>query len=320
MNLVILGIATTLSLLVSSCLRSTPPLRLGTSAGMAYDNFYLAESLGYYEKQPIRLVNYPTSEDKSRAFRNHQVDALATSLGDALILADSDASLRNVLILSASRGGDAMLAQPSIHNLQELKGQTIGVEASGRGTVMLTRALEKAGLSMEDINVQPLDISSQIDGFKQKSVHAIVTREPLCSKLLETGAKDIFSSRQIPNDILNVLMVRSDTIIGHQLELEHLVQGWFQARHYYHQNPQDAAERLISRNQLSTVQLIEAMEGLREFSLEENLEMLSLKTPWLQESLKKVQEDLVQNHALRKLYRISDLVSNQIIRDLSPIN
>ncbi len=314
----ILGIATTLSLLVSSCLRSTPPLRLGTSAGIAYDNFYLAESLGYYEKQPIRLVNYPTSEDKSRAFRNRQVDALATSLGDALILADSDASLRNVLMLSASRGGDAMLAQPSIENLQDLKGQTIGVEASGRGTVMLTRALEEAGLSMEDINVLPLDISSQMDGFKRESVHAIVTQEPLCSRLLATGAKDVFSSRQIPNEILDVLMVRSDTIAGHRPELERLIQGWFQAGQYYRQNPQDAAERLTSRNQLSTEQLIEAMEGLKEFSLEENLEMLSLKTPWLQESLKKIQEDLVQNHGLRKLYRLGDLVSNQIIQDLSP--
>ncbi len=313
----LVGLISAISLAFVSCTSNAAPLRIGTTTGLSYNNVYLAQRLGYYDQQDIRLINYPTVEDKNRAFRNQQLDGLLLSLGDALLLSDTDPHLKIVLILSSSCGADAVITRNPIKSLYELKKQTVAIEASSRGTLMLTRLLDLAGLTIEDIQVVPLDLNDQINSFRQSSVSTIITYEPILSQLIAEGAQEVFSSHQMLNEIVDVLLVRDDSIESYKLALQELINGWFKAQEYYRNKPQDAAKIIFARNKLMSKELFKAMQGIHEYTLEENARMLSLKESWLEKCVHKLQEELAQSHHLQKIYPLEELIDNHLIEALA---
>ncbi len=120
---------------------------MGTVVWPGYDNLYVAKELDYYNSTPIRLVNYSSVADQIRAFQNGELEAVALTMGDALVLSENISDLRTVLVLDSSFGADVVLAKPAIKYLGELKGKRVGVEASGLGAFMLARTLESVKLT-----------------------------------------------------------------------------------------------------------------------------------------------------------------------------
>jgi NitT/TauT family transport system substrate-binding protein len=76
-----LGIATvTLCIaILASCTKAEPPLRVGTNVWPGFETLYLARSLGYYDRTPIRLVDYPSGTEEVRAYRNGEIEVAGLS-------------------------------------------------------------------------------------------------------------------------------------------------------------------------------------------------------------------------------------------------
>ncbi|HEY9807297.1 MAG TPA: hypothetical protein V6D04_12060, partial [Candidatus Obscuribacterales bacterium] len=81
-----MAVITSFSVL-ASCSQNSPPLRVAVNLWPGYETLYLARSLGYYDNTPIQLVDLPSGAEEVRAFRNHNVEAAAVSLDQALVLA-----------------------------------------------------------------------------------------------------------------------------------------------------------------------------------------------------------------------------------------
>lgn len=310
------AIACFLSMLASCLHMPPPPLRVGANVWPGYESLYLARDLGYYDDSPIQLVDYPSATEVSRALRNGDLEVAALTLDETLALAETNPDVRVVLITDFSAGGDAIIAASEIETLAELKGQKVGVESTALGAFVISRALEQAGLSIEDVEIISLGVSEHEAAFKQGIVDAVVTFEPVRSNLLAEGANLIFDSTQIPGEIVDVLVV-PQAVLDHQKKtLDLLVKGWFRALDYLHQNPQDAAKRMAPREGISPDQFLASLELLHIPDLTENKTLLSQTDPTLPNVAGQLSELMIEQNLLQQALETEVLFDNRLVDTL----
>lgn len=307
-----------LELVFVSCAKEPPPpLRIGTNIWPGFESLYLARNLGYYENTPIRLVDYPSSSEIIRAYRNGELEMSAITADEVLLLANTEPNISIVLVMDVSNGGDVILAKPEISKLQDLKGRRIGVEASALGAYMVTRALEQVGMSPKDVQIVSLGVSEHERAFKQGRVDAVVTFEPVRSNLLAAGAKLLFDSTQIPGEIVDCLVVHKELLTTNQLAaMQTMVNGWFRAVDYLQKNPQDAARLVAPRTGITPKQFLKSLDGLRTPDIRENQKLLSKTDTSLLNGMKKLSKVMVANNLLPKAVEPTSLLDDRLVKNL----
>lgn len=248
------------------------PLAVGTNVWPGYEPLYLARNLGYYNDS-IRLVEYSSATEVLRAIRNKLIDVAALTLDEVLLLRQSGVDVRIVLVTDISNGGDVIVARPGIESLADLKGRKVGVESTALGAYVLTRALQKVGLTPADVQVVPIEVASHYMAYTDNVMDAVVTFEPVRSQLLRDGAHLVFDSSQIPGEIVDVVVVREEVLAGKEEQIQGLISGWFKALTYLSVNPNDASKRMTGRLNLSPEEVLASYEGLILPDPEGNLDM-----------------------------------------------
>lgn len=254
--------------------KPSEPLRLGTNVWPGYEPFYLARELGYLDDE-IRLVEYASASQVINAFRNGVIEAAALTLDEVLLLVQHDFDVKVVLVIDISAGADAILGKPPIQTMGDIVHKRVGVESSALGAYVLSRALEIAGLDYEDVLVVPLEVNEHERAFRDGKIDVVVTFEPVRTKLLESGANLLFDSRQIPNEIVDVLVVEGQFLEKHPDRVGDLTRAWFQALNYFAANPKDGATRMGRRLSLSPEEILRGFEGLELPSQDENRRLLA---------------------------------------------
>lgn len=231
--------------LAAACSDATErTLRVATFPWPGYESLHLAESLGYLDPKTLRLVELVNDEQAIGAMLAGTVDAATLTLDEALALVQDGMDIRVVLIMDVSAGADVVMARPSIADAQGLKGKRVGVQTAAVGAVMLDAVLSSAGLTTDDIQLVSVSVDEQEAAFVQGRIDAVVTYEPVRSKLLRQGAHVIFDSRAVPGRIVDVLVVRTDMLPVHAAAVKQLVAAHFRALDYLRSHPEDAAHRI----------------------------------------------------------------------------
>lgn len=300
---------------VSCAKEPPPPLRIGTVVWPGFECLYLARDLGYYKDTPIRLVEYSATPEITRAFRNRELEAIAYTIPEALSLIIAEPTLQVVLVTDISHGGDVILAKPDIQNLQALKGRRVGIESSSAlGAYIFIRALEQVNLSPKDVQIIPLEVSEHERAFKQGTVDAVITYEPVRSNLLAAGAKLLFDSSKIPNEIVDVLLVRGNLLANQPTDLQALINGWFRALAYLKNNPQDAAHRIASREGITPKQFLESLKGIRIPDIQENQKLLGKTDASLVNTIRRLSKIMVEKNLLAQQVDPIRLLNDQLVK------
>ncbi|MFZ5584284.1 MAG: ABC transporter substrate-binding protein [Pseudomonadota bacterium] len=281
------------------------PLRLGSNEWPGYAPLHLARERGYWGDAPLRLYELTSSSEVLRALRNGALDGAALTSDEALSLLADKVEVRVALVLDISHGGDALVARPEIRRLADLKGRRIGVENQALGAYMLTRALAQGGLAPADVSVVPLTVDTHINAYIAGAVDAVVTFEPVLSRLQAMGAHQLFSSRQTPGEIFDLLVVREEAYRQHRATLKTLSQAWFRVLDEFKAAPAEVAAALGRRTQSSGPELLKALDGLVLPDRQENLNLLTGATPAIAAPLQRLvtlmQERQLLSHGVAPL-------------------
>lgn len=292
-------------------------LRLGTNVWPGYEPLYLARELGSFEKKRIKLVEYLSASEVIRAFRNRQLEAAALTLDEVFLLLEREIPVQIVLVTDISNGGDAILARPGITDIAMLKSKKVAVEAGALGAYVISRALEKNDLTLADIQVVNLEVSEHETAFKTGAVDAVVTFEPVRSRLLAAGATEVFSSRDIPGEIVDVIAVHRDYLANDTNAVHELIEGWFAALRYLEENPDAAAKHISLRMRMPPADVLRSYEGLDLPGRDRNHALLGGTSPGLIEVARRLQDIMVRAKLLRQSVEIDDLMSSEF---LAPAN
>lgn len=269
------GVISVFTLSCTQQIGGDPQLRIGTNIWPGYEPLYLARELGYLKDQEIRLVEFSSTSQVLRAYRNGVIDAAAMTLDEAILLLSQGYNPRILLVMDISAGADAIVARPEIKNMAELIHKKIAVENSALGAFVLGRALELNSMTVDQIEVQPLAIDKQFRAFAQGQVDAAVTFEPVKTALLRKGAHVLFDSTEIPGEIVDVLVVR-EQFLNRNPDIANKVQdAWFRALDYFSAHPNQAAAIISRRIGLSPEQTLASYDGLELPTKEQNDQLLN---------------------------------------------
>lgn len=188
---------------------------------------YVASDGGAFEGSPIRLIEYSSASQVLSAFRNHSIEAASLTLDEALLLAEDIEDTRIVLVQDVSAGADVLLSRPEAQSLMNLRGRRIGYEATALGAYLLSRALELGDLRPDEVVLVPIQADEHEKAYREGRVDAVVTFEPTRTRLLALGARELFSTRDVPNEVMDVIVTRGEVLAKDPAGVDSLVRGWF---------------------------------------------------------------------------------------------
>ena len=286
--------------LLTVCTPPPEPFRVGTNIWLGYEPLYLAQSMGHYEKTPIRLVTMNNATEVQRALRAGMLEAAALTLDEALSVKENGFDIKVVLVMDFSRGADVLLARPGINTLADLRGKKVGVESSAVGAVLLHGALEAAGITISDISLVHLTIDQHQQAYETGKVDAVVTFEPISTKLLNVGARVLFDSSHIPDRIVDVLVISPTVSEQHDDALTKLLRGHFLATNQMRDGLLEAAEKMVAREGLPAKATVAAYEGIYIPDLAHNRRLLNSESPGLASATRKLVDLMLKQGMLNK--------------------
>lgn len=292
------------------------PLRVGSNIWPGYEPLYLARDQGYYNETLVHMVELPSSTITMRHLRSGTIDAACLTLDEVFSQLEAGLDLQVVLLMDYSNGADVMLSQPEIKTLQQLKGKTIGVENTAVGAIILDGALQSADLKLSEVRIKSLKLDEHERAFRQKRVDAVVTFEPIKSKIEALGGNIIFDSGMIPGRIIDVLVVRKEYLRHYPDNMRSLIRGYFRARKMMHETPDKAYRQMAGRLGVAPEKVPLLFKGIKLPSLADNRRVLDADAPQFSRMAEELEKFLIGKNLLAKQVNTTNLGNGHYLPEL----
>ncbi|MDJ0942777.1 MAG: putative urea ABC transporter substrate-binding protein [Kiloniellales bacterium] len=149
------------------------------------------------------------------------MDALSIPAGGGL---DSTA----LIIGDFSNGNDGLVVKGD-GDLTALKGRKINLVELSVSHYLLARALDSVAMSEREVTVVNTSDADMVAAFKTDEVEAVVTWNPLLSEVAaEPGAKLLYTSADIPGEIIDMMVVNTEVLEANPDFGKALVGAWYE--------------------------------------------------------------------------------------------
>lgn len=297
------------------------PLRIGVNAWPPFELLYLAREKGYFEMENVEvdLIDFSSYTGILRAYHQGNVDGFFATLNEVQIADNFQDQPVVTLVVDYSFGGDALVVRSGITDLKGLKGRRIAYEESALGSYALERILTIGGLGTDDVKpVSRLPEEAERD-FHDGTVDGVITYEPGLGRLLRSeGARVLFSSRDIPGEIVDVMAVRRSVVDGRPDDLRGVLRAWFKAVACLKEQPMETAAAMARRHDLTVEEFLQGLQGAHVPDLSENRQLLgsSAAPGKLHETAARLAEFLVRHGLTRRAVSGTDLIRPELIESL----
>lgn len=175
----------------------------------------------------VQLNDYVESINQYTA---GQFDGCAMTNMDALTIPAAGGVDSTVLIASDySNGNDGLLIKGEGKTLADIKGMQVNLVELSVSHYFLARALETAGLSERDIKVVNTSDADIVAAFSTPSVKAAAAWNPqLADMAAMPKVSRVFDSSNIPGEILDMMVVNTQTLKDNPALGKALIGAWFE--------------------------------------------------------------------------------------------
>ncbi len=225
---------------------SNKEFKIGWSVWTGWMPFKLMAEKGFLAKRAaenkvkVKLVEFKGYMDSVQAFAAKKLDGCAMTSMEALQPASNGVRSVGILINDRSNGGDGVLARGNA-TVKDLKGKTVLLEEFSVSHYLLNRALESAGLKEKDVKIKNIPGDEAGKAFlTDAKVQAVATWNPHLFHAVEANkGKVVFSSRDIPNEIMDFLIMNETALKEAPGLGKALTDAWFDAMAYITDNELD---------------------------------------------------------------------------------
>ncbi|MTI83354.1 MAG: aliphatic sulfonate ABC transporter substrate-binding protein [Firmicutes bacterium] len=242
-----------------------------------YGPLFLARDKGFFAEEGLEDVEITIIQglaERKQALAGNKVDGMATTLDIEATLEDAGIPVSIIWALDTSYGGDGILASKDIKELADLKGKSVALDVGTTSHIFLLTALDKAGLTEDDVNIVPVSSSGDAGAaFVAGNVDAAVTWEPWLTKGVEEGNGHLaITSKDTPGLIMDALAFRKDFADTHPEEMQAMVNGLVKAMEYYEENQEDAVKIMAEGLKMETENFL---DGIKLYNYQENVELFA---------------------------------------------
>lgn len=134
-----------------------------------------------------------------------------------------------LLVSDFSNGNDGIVVKGTGKTVADLKGMDVNLVELSVSHYLLARALETANLrekNLKVINTSDADISA---AFNTADVKAVTTWNPMLADIkAKPGVTEVFDSSKIPGEILDMMVVNTQTLKDNPALGKVLIGAWFE--------------------------------------------------------------------------------------------
>ena len=267
-----------LSLLAAPA-RAGGKLVVGHDSWIGYSGVFIADAKGFFKEAGIEveLKRFPGPGDSPPALIAGHLDVVLTTLHNLVLVAGNDpgVNLKTVYLIDSSNGADGIVSKTSINSVADLKGKKVAVTVGEANEFFLITALEKAGLTIGDI--ESINVSADDAGaaFLAGNVDAAVTWEPWLSKATSGGGKVLYSSKDLPDLIINAIVATEKTLQDRPDDVRAFVKAVDRGVQYLKDHPEEGMEIVSKKLEASPEDCKGMLAGDKVYSLADNAALIS---------------------------------------------
>jgi NitT/TauT family transport system substrate-binding protein len=266
----------------------------------------------------INFVEMSWSTAAMGAFHRRVVDA-AILTPDELLRLEEGARPRAVLILGVSRGADAILARPGFKSIPDIRGKRVGVELRSMAEYLLLHALEANGMTLQDVELVPLNMAETESAYDEGDVDAVVAADPWRVRLKDKGAVVLFDSSDMGLELSRVLVVREDALADYPHEVRSLVEAHLhQASFLNGMVMADGLDAILRREGLTHSQWHQALDAIQFPSAAENLRLMKPGAGSLEECMTRMTTLMQRGGLLPLNTKARALLRPELVEELVP--
>lgn len=158
-----------------------------------------------------------------------EFDGCSMTNMDALSIPSAGGVDTTALIIGDFSNGNDGIVLKDQEGLPNIAGQNVNLVELSVSHYLLARALEKVGLSEQDITVVNTSDADMVAAYATDDVTAVVTWNPLLSEIANiAGANLVFDSAEIPGEIIDIMMVNTETLADNPDFGKALAGAWYE--------------------------------------------------------------------------------------------
>ena len=243
-------------------------MNIGTVVWIGYGPFYVAAAKGFFKKYGLdaKLQNFNDPALIPSAIASKAVDGGMLTY-DQVIGSDAKGlHLQVVMPIDYSNGADAIVAKTDITKISQFKGQKIGYNPLSPSDFLLSYALLKNGMGEKDIQSISMTPEQVPAAMASGGIPIGVTYEPSLSQIVAMGGGKkfhvVFSSKDAPGLITDVLVFNKDYIAAHPKEVKATIEAYLDGLAYMKSHPDDADAIIGKAMGISAKDVKEQMSGV----------------------------------------------------------
>lgn len=252
---------------------------MGTEPWIGYGPWWVADKQGMFKDNDtsVKITSFDADADINAALASGKIDAANVASHTALRFIESGVPVTIVLVLDASETADAIISEPGIKSIADLKGKKVAYEQGTTSDLLLNYALKANGMTIGDIQKVPMGADAAGAALIAGKVPVAVTYEPYITeaKTKDKNIKSLFAASEKEGLISDVLLVRNDFISAHPSVVQNVVNTWGDAVTYYNENKSEARATIAKAVGSNPSDLETAFDGVKIFSLEQNKSLLT---------------------------------------------
>jgi NitT/TauT family transport system substrate-binding protein len=253
-----------------------PPLRIAYSDWPGWTAFDIGITKGWFKEAGVDVkFDWFEYAPSMEAFAAGKVDAVAVTVGDALVTGAPGARSIGILATDYSNGNDMIVARPGIKDLKGLKGKKVGLEIGLVEHLLLLKGLEKVGVKETDVKLVNVPTHQTAQTLASHDVDAIGAWQPNSGQALKAvpGSKAIFTSADMPGLIYDLLSVSPKSLASRRDDWVKVVKVWNRIVTFVRDpaNKDEAVKIMAARAGVPPEEYAKFLPGTRFLSPEEAL-------------------------------------------------
>jgi NitT/TauT family transport system substrate-binding protein len=265
-----------LTLMASATFAAGPtPMKIGTLMWIGYGPFYVADALDLYKKYNLKVSLQVFSDPAliPTAIASGAVDGAMLTYDQVVGQVAAGQAQKVVMPIDYSNGGDAIVSDKTISKLADLKGKKIGFSPLSPSDFLLSYALKTAGLTDKDITAVNMTPEAVPAAMASGQMPVGVTYEPSLSQVLSQGGgkkfKVVFSSKEAPGLIADVLVFDSKVIKAKPAEITGIMKAYLDGMAYMKAKPEESAKIIGKFMGVSAKEVKEQLSGVYNIPMAE---------------------------------------------------
>lgn len=158
-----------------------------------------------------------------------EFDACTMTNMDALTIPAAGGIDSTVLIVGDFSNGNDGIVLKGADELASIKGQNVNLVELSVSHYLLARALDSVALSEADVQVVNTSDADMVAIYGTDDVTSVATWNPLLSEISQQpNSTVVFNSAQIPGEIIDLLVINTDTLSAHPELGKALTGAWYE--------------------------------------------------------------------------------------------